>query len=104
MRRLVLRNALYLLKPHCRLAIAGGAVITPGRQGAAGTDLRGIRNATALELAELEKAIGKDPQPVLDLANAVLPPLCFRNVGPAALGMVVPATVGQKRNLRWGIS
>ena len=76
----------------------GRAPVAAGRQRATGADLRCVRDRRALELAGLEEAVQEDPQPMLDLLEAVLVAALGRDqIGPGAALAVAPGLRARAR-------
>src|ERR1700730_653225 len=80
-----------LFEPDPRGGVGGGAPIAARGQGTARRDLRAFGQRRPLELAELEEAVQKNPQPLLDFGKIVGALCCIGDVGrPAAAFRVAP--------------
>src|SRR5271169_473814 len=85
-----------LFEPDPGGGVGGGAPIAARRQGPARRDFRAVGQSRPLELAELEKAVEKDAQPLLDFAKIVGALCCIGNVGrPAAAVTITPGVPGE---------
>ena len=89
-------NFIQLGQPHRGLTIAWRAIVASRRQGATRTYFGGVWNGTAFELTLMEESVKKDPQPLFDLANPILPPCRIQNVGTFTLFPFTPYIVGEK--------
>src|ERR1019366_1842452 len=97
-------DRLQLLEPCGRFAVRGRPIVAARRQRSARTDLGRVGDTTALELAQLKKAVQKRMQMSLDRRDVVLVAAIARNVRPLARVLVAPRIVSKERDLRRRVS
>src|SRR2546425_12708173 len=95
---LVVGNHLQLLQPRSGFAGARRAIVAARRQGTAGADLGGVRNATPFELAVLKEAQKERSKMGLDLTNAISATLFHRDIRPRTHRCIMPGTICEEGN------